>query len=79
MTTQHIAAVTVLLAAAVVPVADAVIIDVPCDEPTIQAGIDAAMNGDEIVVAPDTYFETINFLGKAITSRSSDGPEVPID
>jgi hypothetical protein len=37
-----------------------VIIDVPCDEPTIQAGIDAAMNGDEIVVAPDTYFETIN-------------------
>ncbi|NIN70977.1 MAG: hypothetical protein GTO46_03365, partial [Gemmatimonadetes bacterium] len=33
---------------------------------------------DEIVVAPGTYFETINFLGKAIWLRSSDGPEVTI-
>ncbi len=52
MNTQHIAAVTVLLAAAVVPVANAVIINVPGDEPTIQAGIDAAVDGDEVVVAP---------------------------
>ena len=76
MTTQHSAAVTVLLAAAVVPVADAVIINVPADQATIQAGIIAAMNGDEIVVAPGTYFESINFLGKAITLRSSGGAEV---
>ena len=79
MNTQHIAAVTVLLAAAVVPVANAVIINVPGDQPTIQAAIGVAVNGDDVVVAPGTYFEAINFNGKAITVRSSDGPEVPID
>ncbi len=45
---------------------------------SIQAAIDAAVDGDEIVVAPGTYFETIDFLGKAITLRSSNGPEVTI-
>ncbi len=54
------------------------IINVPADQPTIQAGIDAAVNGDEVVVALGTYFETINFLGKAIWLRSSGGPEVTI-
>ncbi len=49
---------------------------VPADHPTIQACIDAAADGDECVVAPGTYHETINFLGKAITLRSSGGPEV---
>ena len=43
MTTRHSAAVTVLLAAAVVPVANADIINVPGDQPTIQAGM-AALN-----------------------------------
>ena len=43
---------------------------------SIQTGIDNAVDGDEIVVAPGTYFETINFLGKAITLRSSDGADV---
>ncbi len=76
MNKRHIAAVTVLLAAAVVPVAHADIINVPGDQPTIQAGIDAAFGGDEIVVAPGTYFETINFLGKAIWLHSSDGAGV---
>ena len=38
---------------------------------SIQTAIDAAVDTDEIVVAPGTYFETIDFLGKAITLRSS--------
>lgn len=55
---------------------NAEIIYVPGDQPTIQAAIDAANPGDEIIVAPGTYNEVINFLGKAITLRSSDGPDV---
>ncbi len=55
----------------------AVIINVPGDQPTIQAGIVAAVNGDEVVVAVGEYFENINFLGKAITVRSTD-PTDPV-
>jgi len=52
---------------------------VPADHTTIQSCIDAAVSGqDECVVAPGTYNETIDFLGKAITLRSSDGPEATI-
>lgn len=43
---------------------------------SIQAAIIAAAPGDEIVVHPGTYGELINFNGKAVTLRSSDGPAV---
>ncbi len=43
---------------------------------SIQTAIDNAVDTDEIAVDPGTYFEAINFLGKAITLRSSDGAEV---
>ena len=43
---------------------------------SIQAAIDAASNGDEIEVAPGTYNEAINFIGKAVRLYSSGGPEV---
>ncbi|MHC4613584.1 MAG: choice-of-anchor Q domain-containing protein [Planctomycetota bacterium] len=45
---------------------------------SIQTAIDAAVDTDEIVVAPGTYYGTIDFLGKAVTLRSSAGPDVTI-
>ena len=45
---------------------------------TIQAALDAADDGDEIVVGPGTYDETIDLLGKQVTLRSSDGPAATI-
>jgi Right handed beta helix region/Abnormal spindle-like microcephaly-assoc'd, ASPM-SPD-2-Hydin len=53
-------------------------INVPLDQPTIQAGINAAINGDIVLVAPGTYHENIDFKGKSITVRSSSGPKVTI-
>ena len=51
---------------------------VPAEYPTIQEGIDAAVDGVLILVAPGTYVENINFLGKAITVRGEAGAEVTI-
>ena len=53
-------------------------IHVPGDQPTIQAGIDAAVNGDTVLVAPGTYVEYIDFKGKAITVTSELGPDVTV-
>ena len=67
---------SVLLGYAVPSFALADIIHVPADYPTVQSAIDAATDGDEIIVAPGTYNEILFISGKTITLRSSDGPEV---
>ena len=48
-------------------------IHVPGDQATVQGAINAANNGDTVLVAPGTYVENINFSGKAITVTSSGG------
>lgn len=58
--------------------APAVEVFVPGDFATIQGAIDNVANGDVITVGPGTYFEAVDFVGKRITLRSSDGPETTI-
>ncbi len=41
---------------------------------TIQAAINASANGDYILVAPGTYNESINFLGKMVYVKGTAGP-----
>jgi hypothetical protein len=65
------------LAAAFTP-ALADTITVPGDQPTIQAAIDIALDGDEIVVSPGTYNETLLIPDISITLRSSDGPQTTV-
>jgi len=53
-------------------VCDAAIIEVPENYSSIQSAINAASDGDEIIVSPATYYENINFNGKNIILRSTD-------
>ncbi|MCH2134794.1 MAG: right-handed parallel beta-helix repeat-containing protein, partial [Phycisphaerales bacterium] len=48
------------------------------DFTSIQQAIGSVSDGSIIEVAPGTYVENINFIGKAITLRSADGAEATI-
>ncbi len=78
MTRKWFAVMSVVGGYAVAQPATADIINVPAEQPTIQAGIDAAVDGDEVVVADGTYTgpgnRDMDFGGKAITVRSENGP-----
>jgi hypothetical protein len=56
--------------------------DGKADFDNIQEAVDAASDGDEILVMPGTYTSTadevVNMLGKAVWLHSSDGPDVTI-
>src|SRR5881628_3807323 len=53
---------------------------VPADRATIQAGIDAAVNGDTVSIAADTYLEhNIDLHGKAITVRGAGSATTVVD
>ena len=68
-----------LAVGALAAVGQAAVLHVPAEYLTIQAALDAAANtGDEIIVAPGTYPEAINFVGKAVYLHSADGPAVTI-
>jgi len=63
-------------------ISTAQIIHVPAEQSTIQTGINAACDGDTVLVAEGTYFENIRFKGKAITVASqfiSSGDEAHIN
>lgn len=48
-------------------------LEVPAAYPTIQAAIDAALDGDRVQVSPGLYAERIDFVGKAIVVESVGG------
>jgi hypothetical protein len=54
----------------------AAVFNVPGDFSTIQAALNAAQNGDTVLVAPGTYTQSLNFNGRAIELRSTAGPNV---
>ncbi len=49
---------------------------VPSEQPTIQSGLDVAMQNDTVLVAPGTYREYLTLNLRAITLMSTGGPSL---
>src|SRR5262245_16156987 len=64
---------TAIVASSLGSLSNGAVINVPAAQPTIQAGINAAVTGDTVLVAPGYYAEAIVITGKSITVASSDG------
>ncbi|MDG2423110.1 MAG: hypothetical protein P8M22_03940 [Phycisphaerales bacterium] len=64
-----------MLIGVVISSAQADIINVPGDQPTIQGAINIAAAGDIILVAPGNYPEQIDFIGKAVHIQSASGSD----
>jgi nitrous oxidase accessory protein NosD len=57
----------------------ATVIEVPAEQPTIQAGIDAAEDGDTLLVAAGIYEEQIDFTNKSIVLLGNSSLDTAID
>ena len=62
--------ITILIAVFSIISLSATIINVPADYATIQAAINASVTSDTVLVQPGTYFEDVDFNGRAITVAS---------
>ncbi len=60
------------------PLAASAIIRVPADQPTIAAAIAAALPGDTILIAQDTYLEHDLLIDKDLTLEGEDGAEATV-
>lgn len=73
-----IASLAIISVLMVIGFTEAATVRVPKDYPTIQKGIDAASNGDTVLVSDGVYKGESNinldFKGKAITLKSENGP-----
>lgn len=68
----------IMLAACALRLSAQETLQVPLHYPSIQAAINAAKDGDTVLVGPGTYAENISFKGKLITLKSERGAEKTI-
>jgi hypothetical protein len=61
------------------PTGDGATINVPDDQPTIQAAVDAAAPGDLILIAPGVYEEAVDVVTDDLTIRGLDRNEVVLE